>query len=168
MSQPEQHPFISHLYSLAQAEDRQALAHLRRGLGQKPGAAPEMFPYIVPWLPPNPHSQEEAAYYAIASLFAWHPAIAEKGNMGDHLAATLEKGREDAVERRFVALLAAHPDDLPAFLRQAVSYLASKDVPVNWDQLFWDIRFWGHPDYGDRIRKRWAASFWRRQSSPTS
>ncbi|HID33062.1 MAG TPA: type I-E CRISPR-associated protein Cse2/CasB, partial [Anaerolineae bacterium] len=113
------HPFIAYLYALAQREDRQALAHLRRGLGKKPGAAPEMFPYIVPWLPSPLYPQEEKAYYAIASLFALHPAIVANGNMGDHMAATVEPGREDAVERRFVALLASHPDDLPDFLRQA-------------------------------------------------
>ncbi len=171
-TEPQLHPFIQHLYQLGRAEDRRALAHLRRGLGKRPGAAPEMFPYVVPWLPPNLHPQEEAAYYAIAALFAWHPAIAASGNMGDHLAATKEKGREEAVERRFVALLAAHPDDLPEFLRQAISYLASKEIPVNWDRLFRDMRYWGHPDYGDRIRKQWAASFWRynkpEQPAPTS
>ena len=161
MSQAEIHPFIAHLYALVQAEDRKALAHLRRGLGKKPGEAPEMFPYVVPWLPEKTHPQKEAAYYAIASLFALHPSIAASGNMGDHMAATVEPGREDAVERRFVALLAAHPDDLPNFLRQAISYLASKEVPVNWDRLFRDLRYWGHPDYGDAIRKRWATAFWR-------
>ncbi len=168
MSQAEIHPFIAHLYALAQAEDRQALAHLRRGLGKKPGAAPEMFPYVVPWLPDPLFPQEEMAYYAIASLFALHPAITHTGNMGDHMAATVKPGREDAVERRFVALLAAHPDDLPDFLRQAISYLASKEQPVNWNQLFRDMRSWGHPDYGDAIRKRWATSFWRYRQQETS
>jgi len=172
MSQPDSqiHPFIQHLYSLAQREDRQALAHLRRGLGKKPGAAPEMFPYIVPWLPNNVHPQEEIAYYTIASLFAVHPAVTNSGNMGDHMTATAEKGREEAVERRFVALLAAHPDDLPDFLRQAISYLASKEVPVNWNRLFHDMRYWSHSDYGDRIRKQWATAFWRyrKQEEPSN
>ena len=160
-SESQTHPFIQHLYRLGEAEDRRALAHLRRGLGKKPGTASEMFPYVVPWLPSPLYPQDEMAYYAIASLFALHPAITAYGNMGDHMAATVEKRREEAVERRFVALLSAHPDDLPDFLRQAISYLASKETPVNWDRLFRDMRYWGHPDHGDRIRKQWATAFWR-------
>lgn len=171
MSQSESnvHPFIQYLHQLAAAEDRAALAHLRRGLGKKPGAAPEMFPYVVPWLPTNVHPREEAVYYTIAALFAWHPSIALTGNMGDHMAAAREIGREEALERRFVALLSAHPEDFPEFLRQAISFLASKEIPVNWNQLFRDMRYWSHPDYGDNVRKRWATAFWRfRQQETTS
>ncbi len=153
------HPFIAYLYSLAADEDRAALAHLRRGLGKPPGAAPEMFPYVVPWLPENPH--REAAYYLVASLFALHPASAAQGNMGDHMAAARDGNNDQALERRFTALLSAHPDDLPNYLRQAVSYLKSKEVPVNWDQLFRDLQFWSHPEYGIQVRKRWATAFWR-------
>ena len=171
MSQNESnmHPFIQFLHQLAKTEDRAALAHLRRGLGKKPGAAPEMFPYVVPWLPTDVHPQEEAVYYTIAALFARHPSSTPTGNMGDHMAAARENGREDAVERRFVTLLAAHPEDFSDFLRQTVSFLASKEIPVNWNQLFRDMRYWSHPDYGENVRKRWATAFWRfRRQEETS
>lgn len=74
------------------------------------------------------------------------------------MAKARSEGGEDALERRFTALLAAHPDDLPDYLRQAVSFLKSKDVPINWNQLIWDLQKWNDEDR--RIQKEWARSFW--------
>jgi CRISPR type I-E-associated protein CasB/Cse2 len=64
-------PFITYLESLR--EDRGALAALRRGLGQPPGTAREMYPYVVRWLPAEASAQREAAYFLVAALFAYHP-----------------------------------------------------------------------------------------------
>ncbi len=153
--------FIEYLYSLAERQDRAALAALRRGLGKPPGTVPDMYPYVVPWLPADLYRSEEAAYYLVAALFAFHPSHTDQGNMGDHMAAARDEGNNDSLERRFVALLSAHPDDLPDYLRQAVSFLRSKEIPINWERLFRDLKLWGHPERGDQIRKQWAASFWR-------
>ena len=51
--------------------NRAALAALRRGLGQTPGAAPEMFRYLreLAWVRPG----RENDAFLVASLFAWHP-----------------------------------------------------------------------------------------------
>ena len=153
------HAFVTHLEGLR--ENRAALAALRRGLGQPPGTVPAMYPYVVPWLPEGLHAGQEAAYYLIAALFAAHPAAGGVGNMGSHLGA-LRSGvqeRDAALERRFTTLLAAHPDDLPFYLRQAVSLLRSKEVPINWHQLYSDVLAWGHPRC--YVQQRWARSLWR-------
>lgn len=161
MAKNEDHYFISYLESLRDREDRGALAALRRGLGEKPGSMPAMYPYVVPKLPQQVKPWQEKAYYLVASLFAYHPKAGGKGNMGTHFAATTTPQNENtAVERRFTSLLAAHPEDLPFYLRQAVSYLSSKDVPINWNQLFVDIQAWGHLDR--YVQKRWARAFWGR------
>lgn len=165
-----EHPFVTYLESLAEDGDRGALAALRRGLGQPPGTIPDMFPYVVRRLPDSarPGSWEERCYYLIASLFAYHPAIASDGNLGSHFAHTLDRqnpDRNEATERRFAILLTAHPDDLHFHLRQAVSFLRSKDeTPINWHQLMWDLRDWGYADRRTTVQKRWAAQFWRRQA----
>lgn len=169
-----EHPFITYLESLA--EDRAALAALRRGLGQPPGAAADMFPYVVPRLPSfvYPGSWTEQVYYLIASLFGLHPISNPDGNLGDHFARTRDPNPDHntAVERRFTALLNAHPDDLDFYLRQAISFLKSKDVPINWHDLMWDTLKWDDPEKAIPMRKRWATQFWRRQptgeNNPTS
>src|SRR5690554_6458706 len=142
----EIHPFISYLTGTL-AEDRGALAALRRGLGQPPGHAPEMLRFVVPFLSERPSRWEERTLYMIASLFALHPANTTTGNMGDHYAALRTPENEAALERRFTALLAAHPDELDVHLRQAVARLKSKELPVNWDRLLKDCRAWHRPDW---------------------
>ncbi|MCC9077953.1 type I-E CRISPR-associated protein Cse2/CasB [Litorilinea aerophila] len=154
-------PFITYLESLRDQEDRGALAALRRGLGA-PGTAHSMFPYVVPWLPEGASRQQEDAYFLVAALFAYHPAPGGTGNMGDHFArARTPDGDDTAIERRFTALLAAHREDLPVFLRQAVGFLRSKEVPVNWHTLFRDIRYWDHPS--GYVQRNWARAFWQRR-----
>jgi CRISPR type I-E-associated protein CasB/Cse2 len=125
-----------------------------------------MYRYVIPWLPQNPSPRKEGAYYLVAALFAYHPKYTLHGNMGAHLAQTRgPEGGDEALERRFTALLAAHPEDLPVYLRQAVSYLKSKDeIPVNWSQLLRDLQSWAHPDRF--VQKRWAGEFWRRSNPP--
>src|SRR5574340_188009 len=155
------HPFIVYLYSLK--DNRGAMAALRRGLGQPPGAVPEMFPYVVPWLPGFSKSFSDAAHYLIASLYAYHPLETSTGNLGAHLRATIkDENSEKATERRFVTLLNCHRDDLGLHLRHAVSYLKSKDQPVCWDQLFDDLWYWDHPDHF--VQRDWANGFWGRSA----
>lgn len=162
MSEKKEHYFITYLQSLVEKDDRGALASLRRGLGQDPGSTPEMYRYVVPLLPENPPPWQEKSFYLIAALFASHPKITNKGNLGNHLANARSEGNEEALERRFTALLSAHPDDLPDYLRQTISLLKSnqKEIPINWNQLLSDLQWWSHPEYGDRVRKNWATAFW--------
>ena len=160
MSEKDEHYLIRYLKSLADKDDRAALAALRRGLGKAPGTEPEMYRYIVPLLPENAYQNQERAFYLIASLFASHPASISKGNLGNHLAQARGENNAAALERRFTALLSAHPDDLPDYLRQTISLLKSKDVPVNWDQLLQDLLWWN-----DKTRKRWATAFWGYRTS---
>lgn len=166
MTEPVKNPFIVHLQNLANQNDRGVLASLRRGLGQPPGSVPEMFRYVVPFLPANPRRSQESAYYLVGALFAFHPKSCDEGNLGSHLARARDENNADALERRFTVLLTAHPDDLPGYLRQIVSFLKSKDIPVNWEQLLRDLQNWDHPDGRAAAQKRWAGSFWsRRQPS---
>lgn len=157
-AETKEEPFISHLES--KAEDRAALAALRRGLGQKPGEAPGMFPYVVRFV----QDWNEADIYMIASLFALHPSSTKFGNMGNHLRAVArELGDDASTERRFVQLLRMRRDTLEPRLRQHISILKSKDIPVHWHQLFRDLRHWEHPKRF--VQRHWAGAFWGYKSS---
>lgn len=161
--------FIDRLQRLAEENDRGALASLRRGLGQPPGTVADMYRYVEPFLGGMESGArfKESAFYLVAALFALHPKSTEEGNMGTHLAKTRTDSGADALERRFTALLTAHLDDLPEYLRQAMGFLKSKDIPVNWNQLLRDLQNWGHEDRF--VQKNWARSFWGgRQSSEST
>lgn len=157
------HPFIQYLTTLAQ--DRGALAALRRGLGQPPGHAPEMIRFIAPFISDDTNYWRQQALYMIASLFALHPSNTTSGNMGDHFAK-LKSGDDAPLERRFTALLSSNPEELDVHLRQAISVLKNKETPVNWDQLLRDVTRWGYPESRDRVRRAWAYRFWRAAEEP--
>jgi CRISPR system Cascade subunit CasB len=63
-----------------------------------------------------------------------------------------------SIERRFVALLECHEDDLAERLRHAVSLLRSKEIPVDWLQLLKDLRRWNREDR--KAQREWARAFW--------
>jgi CRISPR system Cascade subunit CasB len=158
MSEIKQYPLIDYLE--AHAEDRAMLAALRRGLGQPPGAAPDMFPFVVPFV----QKWNEDELYLVASLFGLHPLSTTTGNMGTHIkdfsrAKNFAKVEDDdASTRRFVQLLRYSREAIDTPLRQQINLLKSQSVPVNWHQLLYDMQYWGHEDYF--VQRKWASAFW--------
>jgi CRISPR system Cascade subunit CasB len=173
--------FIASLERLRDEENRGALAALRRGLGRPPGTMLSMAPYVE-WLRPQPW--ERTRYYLVAALFGNHPGPRSErragrmptkdrpniGGMMDEVVRAYEREgvNEDVarkrVEPRFVALLRAHPDDLPRQLMHAVSLAKSKDIAVDYRRLLWDLRYWTSEDRW--VQLQWAASFWGGSAPP--
>lgn len=148
---------IAYLKDLAKKQDRAALAHLRRGLGKKPGYAMEMYPYVGRFAGEQSNKSHERAVFLTAALFADYPdAPQNAGDLGSSVKQLSEKS--DSIERRFVALLDADAEDLHYYLRQMIGLLKANSVPVNWEQLFRDIRNWSHDDRF--VQRKWARSFW--------
>lgn len=159
MSESQKHPLIQRLESMASenSPDRGNLARLRKGL-QDPV---ETYPIILPYLRADASNREVDIYATLASLFASHPKPGHIGNFGKHMKYAAGENIE-ATERRFVNLLRANVEDLPLLLRQAVSFLRSKDIAVNWEQLRKDLLAWDHPNR--YAQKQWARGFWGHQN----
>lgn len=155
--------FISYLKELADKEDRAALAALRRSLGKSPGEAADAHRHVLRF---KPEQRDEWAYYLVAGLFAMHPESwphKEDDNRLTNFGASFawmksQADNDSSIERRFVALLDCHEDDLPEHLRHAVSLLRSKEIPVDWLQLLRDLRNWNHE--GRFVQRNWARAFW--------
>lgn len=155
--------FIIFLMKLVKDDNRAALAHLRRGLGKKPGTTMEMFPYISPFIQSS-YRNEENAYFLIASLVGLYPdAKQTPSNLGVSLDSIEEKS--PSIEKRFVALLNSDKEDLPNHLRHIISLLKSKEAPINWSQLLSDIKNWD--DEKANVQRNWAKGFWRNNSTNT-
>ncbi len=156
---PDEKGVVGYLKGLAKAQDRAALAHLRRGLGKKPGEAMEMYRYVGRFISEQSKAGYERAVFLTAALFAdYSDAPQNAGNLGQSVKRLFEATKSDSIEKRFVALLDAEADDLHYYLRQIIGLLKSKDIPVNWNRLFEDIQWWSS-DKRD-VQKRWARSFW--------
>lgn len=148
---------ICYLETLAKEEnrDRGALAALRGSLREGHGldAARYVFPFLDNYSPYREREEDDALL--VAGLFALHP---ESGDLS--LAAALKRvEREtgsDSVEARFRALLSVSRTELPTHLRNAVSLVASRNVPLDWADLYRTIRHWP----GSSGRRRWAQDYW--------
>ena len=156
---PHIETFIRRLRDLHEQDDRGALAALRRALNGRPEYQLGVFRYIGWQLPSHTRAQDD--YILVAAMFAYHPKSCNTGNMGTHFAAlrAIDEAKTKTLERRFTALLKAHPDDLAYHLRSVIGLLKSNEVPVNWPQLLYDVRYWGHHDRF--IQREWATAFWK-------
>lgn len=157
--------FINHLKRLGD-NDRGALAVLRRAAGFAPGAYPPAFPYVERFVPHEEHAQgrRRLARYMVATLFSLHP----EHSAGTSLAAAfgrLMRERDSAsLEKRFVALLAAEPEELPVHLRNVVALLSSDGIACDYAALEGDLAHWLNPfgtESRDRVRQQWARDFYR-------
>lgn len=144
-------PFVKRLYELAAREDRAALAELRRSFSNKLAA----LRFVVPFLSKGASASEEAAHVLVAGLFALHPS---PGSLSLARALGIVARDSDSVELRFRALLNADDVDLPTHLRHAVSLVRSRDLDIDYDDLFWTIREWGRES--KRKQRAWARDFW--------
>ncbi len=100
----------------------------------------------------------------VAALYATHPEETQEGNFGA-TCRVVQSHRGDnrnddskltPTERRFLHLLAAEKgDELYKRVTRMVFLAKSQGVPVNYEQLETDLKFWN-----DRTRTAWAASFW--------
>lgn len=163
-------PLVSRLVELARKEDRGALAALRTGLGKPPGGAGRMFPIVAPYLTSDEGPATRTAFI-IAALFAKHPEHAPIGSLGASLwRATKREGinpdgkhGEAGVEARLAAALDADAEDFPRHLEGLVSLCESAGQPIDWHQLYKDLRglLGRNEEYQISIRTRWARDFWR-------
>lgn len=107
----------------------------------------------------------------IAGLFATHPEETTTGNFGTTCKAIElrrgEKTNDDnkltPTERRFQHLMAAERDELHPRVLRMVLMAKSQDVPVNYEQLQTDLKFWS-----ERIKTKWAAAFWTPGTAPAT
>jgi CRISPR system Cascade subunit CasB len=153
--------FVRQLHRLREADDRAALAHLRRGLGKPLGASAQRDAILFRCLGPETTKVERAASL-IASLFGSHSAGGGRGGMGTAFARLKFAGNSEGVGKRLMALLNADREDLDNHLRHAVSLLKSHDIPIDWRRLLNDILRW---DKDERpVQREWSRQFWTAES----
>ena len=106
----------------------------------------------------------------IAGLYATHSEETVNGNFGDTCYAIEQKRGENRsddnkltpTERRFQHLLNAERAELYGRVLRMLCMAKSLGVPVNYERLKKDLRYWN-----DRTKNDWAAAFWS-QGIPTS
>ncbi|MCS7294254.1 MAG: type I-E CRISPR-associated protein Cse2/CasB [Dehalococcoidia bacterium] len=157
--------FVDMLRRLAERQDRAALATLRRGLGKAPGTVVELYPFVVPYLPPQATDRDAWPYFVVAPLFALHPVDWPQDNenrprnFGDSVGWLLQRvpERTTGLTARFRRLLQAELEELPEQLRHLVTLFVPWRVPVDWARLLRDLSRWDDPERA--VQRAWARAF---------
>ena len=145
--------FFERLASL----DAGGRARLKRSAGQPLAESRGSLGLFYSVLPRGVPAYEEDAYFLAATLFP----LADGGGKGD-LGAALRRGKNDrnakGVDRRMHILLDSDAAQLSFRLRQAISFLQSCRVSVDWPRLLDDLLHWRSPRR--HVQRRWARSYY--------
>ena len=153
--------FINFLEELAKRDDRGVLAALRRGLQYDLGTCTYMYPFIIPWLQKVKGKWNRDMHYLVASIFAYHPSSTDKGDMGDVFRQiSISSGENNSLEQRFATMLRSNPEDLAIHIKQAIFLAKSKNISINWHELFYDLKRWPY-ESNYPVYEKWANSFWK-------
>lgn len=163
--------FVGELETLRE-RDRGAMAALRRNAGETLEDARG-----VAWMHGRLYRElrrkNDEMYFLVATLFDWNRKRSiGGGDVGVTMRLLAQEAGEEAIERRFLALLDAEFDDIHdaqdgfkkgggelAFrLRQMVKLAASSEIGLNWAVLLADLCCWNTP--GKPVQKKWARNFY--------
>lgn len=100
----------------------------------------------------------------VAGLYAMHPDVCTNKNFGTTCKAIERKrgdkpaddGKLTPTERRFQHLLSAEPgEELQQRVLRMILLAKAERVPVNYEKLLLDMRYWN-----ERTKTDWATSYW--------
>lgn len=140
-----------------QALDAGDRARLKRCAGRSLAESTEALGLFYRLLPHGVPRTQEEIYFMVGTLYP----LAESSQTGN-LGAALQRARSSqsakGIDRRVDALLDADATQLPFRLRQAVRYLRSQRIGVEWPCLLQDLLYWTHPNRF--VQRAWARSYY--------
>jgi CRISPR system Cascade subunit CasB len=126
--------------------DRGAMADLRCALS--PARRPRAWPLLA-----RVGGIDRPIYETVAGLFAYHPDETHSGNIGTTCRRLA--GENNSFDGRFRRLLSCERDEIGERLRPVILTAKAKGIPVNYEELFADLVYWG-----DNVKARWARDYW--------
>lgn len=144
--------FIERLRGLSTGERARLKRNASRPLAEATDVLGLFYRLLLAGVPTN----QEETYFLVATLYP----LAEDGGSGDFgaaLARARTKDNRKGLERRVEILLDADEAQLAFRLRQAVRFLSSQRVSINYGRLLEDLLYWGVS--GRLVQQRWARSF---------
>ena len=153
------------------------LARLRRGIGRKPGAVPELWGDVLLEMSEelqggNEPSRAEWAIYVALTMFALHqqgknykttPMHVEGNSLGAAARCLIENEEDrERVARRFYPIaVASDMENLSRQLRSMITLLNAKGIPLDYVRLARDLFYYQFPEARDLVRLRWGEDFCR-------
>jgi CRISPR system Cascade subunit CasB len=131
-------------------------ARLKRSAGKALAESRDALGLFYSILPYGVLEDKEKLYFLTATLYPLADSGGQ-GDLGEALRRAKLKKNLKGLDRRVEILLDADEIQLPFRLRQAIQFLRSNRVRVNWFRLLDDLLYWNHPER--RVQRRWARSY---------
>lgn len=162
-------PFLEYLEK--HKNDRGLYADLRHGFSE--GTEYRAWPHIAKFGCKLENDKDRKIWTTIAAGFAIHKKTTRLGNLGRSLNRLAREGNaqtpDEALKNnaaRFNRLLVCNSaqdvcERLPGLIRR----IDKASIPIDFEQLFWDLQHWGNPD--KQIKIKWAAQYWDSRKDPS-
>jgi len=156
--------FLSVLAEYVRRDERGALADLRHGFS--PATEYRAWPYVAKWCD-LADDRERRIWTTIAAGFATHKRTVPGSNMGSTLRAialsdaggTRTDGALSTFDARFRRLLTCgSAEEVCVHLVGVIRTAERKNVPIDFEQLYWDLLMWQSPKRD--VRVQWASHYW--------
>ena len=169
---------IGVIAKLPPARNSAVLAELRRGLGKTPGTLPGLWEWTLEGLPDelksktNYPTNAEWAIHISLSLYAFHqqgksPTVAnmneETISLGSAVSRLAGKQQEDRDRYQKKLEMLAKTDSvemMAALLRQIVSQLRMKNIPLDYPALAKDILAFQYEESRQSVLLKWGQDFY--------
>jgi len=138
-------------------------ARLRRNAGRTLAEARNALGLFYRLLPPSVSEYQHETYFLVATLYPMTEGGAH-GNLGESLRRARMVQNTAGLDRRIEILLDADSNQLPFRLRQAIHFLQSNRVRVNWPQFLADLLLWNYPTRP--VQQRWARTYFTSPIQP--
>ena len=167
-----------------EAAVRAILAKMRRGVGEQPGAIPELWDMLFTDLPESLEgrgskpSRAEWAIFTALTLFSLHQEgkrnlesefmFQEKNTFGRAVAQLISRNSDDkeAIIKRFnVAVSTTDLTGFSWYLRSLIKLCKREDIPIDYAALAKELYDYQNPDRIDGVRLKWGRDFYRELSS---
>ena len=126
--------------------DRGAMAELRCALN--PATRPRAWPLLA-----RVGGIGDPRIEAVSGLFAYHPDETLTGNLGTTCRRL--SAENNTFDSRFRRLLSCDRDEISERLRPVILAARGKGIPINYEELYADLCYWGN-----NVKTRWAREYW--------
>lgn len=164
MSKNTKDELLKFLQECRKRDDRATFANLRCALRKKlkHHAWPILARFGGIGDPKKEYDHYAKVVQTIAGLFAIHPEESSSSDFGLACRSLMRSDEKldnpkdvGPVGKRFQHLLSSEREEICDRAIRFVLRMKAQDIPINYDELFDGLLSWG-----DKIKTRWAGSFW--------
>jgi len=132
-------------------------ARLKRSAGQTLAEAHrQALGLFYSLLPHGISPAQEETFFLVATLYPMSEPNG-RGDLGNSLRLARQEHNAPGLDRRVIVLLDSDTTQLPFRLRQAIHFLQSCRVAVDYVRLLDDLLYWTHHER--LVQRRWARSY---------